>query len=1061
MPNLIIKRDGKKDRFRPDKITDAIEKAAKSTHLLPNPRLIAEQISSSVIETINQKFNNGKLPSIEDIDKVIIDTSRILGYEPVSKAYEGYNLERARNRKLLEVWQLQTNSNTTDTSLMIESDSKDINAGWDRPVLQKQIEREYELAPELAKDVSKKVENIVLDLFRGGIRKLRTRNIRELTDLVLMQEGLSMEQRKYGILGIPFSDYRTAILSKSKENSNVSVNSPEAINLFAAEAISKQFAIGEVFSQEVSEAHLNGEIHLHDLGYITRAYCSSHSLEYIKKFGLNKLLSNLESKSNPPNSAVVLNQHVQTFLASLQANYAGALGFGFLNILYAPLLNRPVELIKGKINGNEWTLEKRDLEKLIGLNEVTLSKEEANNQKKYFETLEEKTELREVPYNEFKQVAQNLIFASSQNAFSRGGQTLFIDFNIHTGIPHYLKNVPVIGPGGEYMIQMPDNSIKKIKTIELIDLDGTLTRLDDVPRHHNKDDLSDPRNGDADSSQLRDEYSGGKILTYGDFEKTSQTFAKALLEVWRKGDKDGRPFHFPKCDLHIDKNSYSDPEQEKLVDLATRVASENGSVYFMFDRGDGAVLAQCCRLKEKITDSSMLKYPEKLRFCGFQNVTINLAQAAYKGKTLENTLEELDKTMDIALKAHLEKKEFIQKLLDSDGSPLRGLGKPSDDGLPYIDLQKATYIIGNSGLNEAVQAITGKQLHESYESYKVGQKIIAHMYNNVQEFKKKTGLKFTLEESPAESATRRFAKIDFKQFEDAKKVIKGTKENPYYTNSVHFAPDAPVSMIDRIVGQSKFHDMIESGSIVHAYVGEKRPDKDSIKNIVKKTLDETRCSQLVFSPTYTECDKCGNVMPGEKELCTNTNSEKEIPLCPNSSPNTVDKDSLFSVTRVVGYYSRIHSWNGSQQQINQDRKKAENYYAGEKGIDISWLYNPNSLDKLTIMQFGKEGCLTCENLKENVNKKIKELNLEDKVDFKMYYLNRTNESEGLVQAALYNVPLDTVPTLVITGKNDYWMKTTRYAPKPTKKGETAQRSDLIRSNEIGEQLTKRIQEYKS
>jgi len=232
-----------------------------------------------------------------------------------------------------------------------------------------------------------------------------------------------------------------------------------------------------------------------------------------------------------------------------------------------------------------------------------------------------------------------------------------------------------------------------------------------------------------------------------------------------------------------------------VIRLAAKVAAKNGSTYFMFDRGDGAVLAQCCRLKEKVEDPQLLKHPERLRFTGFQNVTINLAQAAYKGKNFEGTLRELTKAMEIALKAHHQKAKFMKQLLETDGSPMRNLGKDSDDGTPYIDLRKSTYIIGVCGLNEAVQVITGKQLHDGEDPYRTGLAIIAHMYGKTQEFKDRTGLKFVIEETPAESTTRRFAKVDWNHKiwgESARKVIKGTKENPYYTNSIHAAPDADI-----------------------------------------------------------------------------------------------------------------------------------------------------------------------------------------------------------------------------------------------------------------------------
>jgi ribonucleoside-triphosphate reductase len=185
--------------------------------------------------------------------------------------------------------------------------------------------------------------------------------------MILRQEGLEAQRKKQALLGLPSADFQKIVFSRSNENSNIAANNPEAVNLEIAERIQKPWALGNIYSEEVANAHLNGEIHIHDLGYPTRVYCSSHSIEYIKKYGLNKILANLESKSNPPNSALVLNQHVQTFLASMQAHYAGALGFGFLNILYAPLLNRPTEVVKGRFNGKGEikTFEKRDFDTYV------------------------------------------------------------------------------------------------------------------------------------------------------------------------------------------------------------------------------------------------------------------------------------------------------------------------------------------------------------------------------------------------------------------------------------------------------------------------------------------------------------------------------------------------------------------------------------------------------------------------------------------------------------------------------------------------------------------------
>ena len=142
------------------------------------------------------------------------------------------------------------------------------------------------------------------------------------------------------------------------------------------------------------------------------------------------------------------------------------------------------------------------------------------------------------------------------------------------------------------------------------------------------------------------------------------------------------------------------------------------------------MLFRSCRLRTRIRDNYMIEHPESMRFCGFQNVTINLPQAAYRARrdsagggeryNRDQLYKEIEKAMDMAMKAHLEKKKFIGELMRDPSMPMWEMGKIAQDGRPYIDLDKATYIIGIIGLNECVQHLTGKELHEDKEAYRLG-----------------------------------------------------------------------------------------------------------------------------------------------------------------------------------------------------------------------------------------------------------------------------------------------------------------------------------------------------
>lgn len=658
----------------------------------------------------------------------------------------------------------EKSANTTDLLLQVSTLTGGTASNWNRTKIADALVTETGIskfeANEIAIEVEKKVLASDLKIISVGL-------IRELVDNQLFERGFNKKLKKQGILGMSTYNLNRIIFSNSKENSNVVANNPEAVNLAIAENTLKQYALQEIFSQDVAAAHLNGAVHLHDLGYPVRVYCSAHSLEYIKKYGLQ--LQNLSTQSSPAKHAQTLTGHLNTFLASMQAYYAGALGIGYVNIFYAPYL-------EGK------------------------------------------------SYAELKQEAQYLIYSCSQNAFSRGGQTLFIDFNVHTGIPKYLKNIKAVGPSGKFT---------------------------------------------------------GK--TYGDYEKESQRFLKVMMDVWREGDSVGLPFPFPKFDFHITEDTFTDPAQKELLDYACQIASENGSPYFIFDR-DEVTLSACCRLRTTITDNYMIEHPESMRFCGFQNITVNLPQTAYRSDgTVEGTIKEINKSMEIAMKAHLQKKEFIAKLM-VPGAPLYQIGANGLDGRPYVNLDESTYIIGMIGLNECVKSITGKDLHADDASYKIGVKLISAMYLKAKEFEKKYKLKVTLEETPAESASLRFAKVDLQKYpKKAENLVRGDKEKGhiYYTNSIHIVADAPIDIIERIEKQGRFNTLIESGAITHIFLGEQRPDARAIYSLVEKTWRNTQSAQITISPEFTVCKDCNSISAGYKRALSEEpddtkNEETEI-----------------------------------------------------------------------------------------------------------------------------------------------------------------------------------------
>jgi ribonucleoside-triphosphate reductase len=271
--------------------------------------------------------------------------------------------------------------------------------------------------------------------------------------------------------------------------------------------------------------------------------------------------------------------------------------------------------------------------------------------------------------------------------------------------------------------------------------------------------------------------------------------------------------------------------------------------------------------------------------------------------------------MELAVDAHLQKKKRSAKMLSGPGHPLWQIGMTANDGKPYVNLEGCTYILGIIGVNDAVKFLIGQELHHSRQAQRLGLEIVAHMHTKAKGFSKKHNLKFTLEESPAESAARRLAKSDIIYFpEESRDIVKGSEDAEYYTNSIHLAADADVSMVDRIIEQAKYHSMIESGAITHCFIGEERPDSESIAHLMTEIFFRTQSAQVCISPEFTFCGDCNHQTRGLLETC---------PEC--GSTNVVGE------TRVVGYFSKIQNWNKSKRYGELLARHAGRYKIVEAG----------------------------------------------------------------------------------------------------------------------------------
>jgi len=793
---LVRKRSGKVVRFERTKITEAIFRAAQEVG--GRDRETAERLTDEVLLCLYSEKGD-KLPQVEEIQDAIERVLIERGHARTAKAFILYRDRRSKVRRRdikpdlagLEKKRTMGLADATDLALFVRTSADDMIA-WDRERIIDTLVREADVPVATAEKISREVEDqIVL----SDTKVITAPLVRELVDTKLIEHGLESARRKHTRLGVPLYDAERIILEPNKENANIPHN-PEATNMTLAESVKKQYALLSVFSQDISDAHARGDIHLHDLGFFDRPYCSGQSLEYVKRFGLS--LPNALSIAKPAKHPDILLAHMVKFSAALQGHFAGAIGWDAVNVFFSPFL--------------------------VGLSD-----------------------------RDIHQLAEMLIFEYSQQSVARGGQAIFSDLNVYWETPKHFADVPAIGPGGK-----PTGR------------------------------------------------------TYREYQKEAQRFANAMFDIYKEGDGTGRPFFFPKPLVHITDEFFRTPGHEEFLEHISDVAADKGNTYFVFDRDETAKISECCRLSFKLEQSDLddAKQPWKMRYSALQNVTLNMPRAAYDAKGDDNKLfESLDKFFDLAVRAHQEKRELILRLLAmGDKGPL-ALLTMNPDGQQYLRMHRVTYLIGLLGLNELVQAHTGEELHESDAAFRLGLRVIARLKLACERASKETGMRFVLEQTPAESCAYRLARLDLERYpEEAERVVKGSADlgEVYYTNSTFLNVSEKLSPIERVKKEGMFHDMIEAGAISHVWIADSRPTSGAVANFVKRTFTHTRNAQIAFSPEFTTCNTCLRVTRGL------------VSECPHCSSVDVD-----GITRVTGYFSKVSGWNKGKKGELNDRFRSK------------------------------------------------------------------------------------------------------------------------------------------
>lgn len=392
---------------------------------------------------------------------------------------------------------------------------------------------------------------------------------------------------------------------------------------------------------------------------------------------------------------------------------------------------------------------------------------------------------------------------------------------------------------------------------------------------------------------------GGKPqnFKYKDCKPEMDMVNKAFIETMIEGDANGRGFQYPIPTYSITSDfDWSDTENNRLLfEMTSKYGTPYFSNYINSDMEPSDVRSMCCRLRLDLRElrkktGGYFGSGESTGSVGV--VTINMPRIAYQSKDEREFYKRLDRLMDLSARSLKIKRDVITKLLNE------GLYPYTRRYLGSFDSHFST--IGLVGMNEV--GLNAKWLGKDMTDSKTQQftkEVLNHMRERLVDYQEEYGDLYNLEATPAESTSYRLAKHDREQWQDIRTA--GSKgDTPYYTNSSHLPVEYTEDIFDALDIQDELQTLYTSGTVFHAFLGEKLPDWRSAASLVRKIAENYKLPYYTLSPTYSVCKDHGYIT-GEHFTC---------PTCGKSA-------EVYS--RITGYYRPVQNWNDGKSQEYKNR----------------------------------------------------------------------------------------------------------------------------------------------
>ncbi len=356
---------------------------------------------------------------------------------------------------------------------------------------------------------------------------------------------------------------------------------------------------------------------------------------------------------------------------------------------------------------------------------------------------------------------------------------------------------------------------------------------------------------------------------YGDLQAEMDLINRAYIEIMSAGDIRGRVFTFPIPTYNITPDFPWDSDNaRRLFDMTAKYGLPYFQNFINSDLRPGQVRSMCCRLQLDLRE--LLKRGNGLFGSAEQTgsigvVTLNCARLGHLHRGDEPGLfRRLDELLELARTSLELKRKVVQRLMDQGLFPYtrRYLGT----------LRNHFSTVGVNGINEMIRNFTADADDITSPSGRAfALRLLDHIRARLTRFQAETGHMYNLEATPAEGTTYRFAREDRKRWPGI--LQAGTPEKPYYTNSSQLPVGHTDDPFEALAHQEELQRKYTGGTVLHLYLGQRLPDADACRDLVRRVLETHALPYITITPTFSICPHHG-YLAGEHPFCPKCDEER-------------------------------------------------------------------------------------------------------------------------------------------------------------------------------------------